>query len=120
MTPFLRPLAAATILALAAAGPVQAQGFSTEQRGEIERVIKEYLMKHPEVLQEAINELEKRQAQEQVEKAKTAIKTHREQLYSSTRQVTLGNPQGDVTFVEFFDYNCGYYKPALSDMIDLM
>ena len=34
--------------------------------------------------------------------------------------MTLGNPQGDVTFVEFFDYNCGYCKRALSDMTDLM
>ena len=122
MTPFLRPVAAAAMLALAlgASGPAQAQGFSEPQRGEIERIIKEYLIKHPEVLQEAIAELEKRQALAEATKARTAVKTHSEALFSSPRQVTLGNPKGDVTFVEFFDYNCGYCKRALSDMMELM
>ncbi len=54
------------------------------------------------------------------EKARSAIKNHSEALFNSPRQVTLGNPQGDVTFVEFFDYNCGYCKRALIDMMELM
>jgi protein-disulfide isomerase len=41
-------------------------------------------------------------------------------LFNSSRQVTVGNPQGDVTFVEFFDYNCGYCKKAMTDMFELM
>src|SRR6185503_8561692 len=41
-------------------------------------------------------------------------------IFNSPRQVTIGNPQGDVTFVEFFDYNCGYCKRAMTDMMDLM
>ena len=44
----------------------------------------------------------------------------RRQLFNSKRQVVLGNPQGDVTMVEFFDYNCGYCKRALADMLELM
>src|SRR6202789_1086242 len=40
--------------------------------------------------------------------------------FNSPRNVTLGNKSGDVTFVEFFDYNCGYCKRAMTDMLDLM
>jgi protein-disulfide isomerase len=48
------------------------------------------------------------------------VRAHREVLFNSAHQVTLGNPQGDVTMVEFFDYNCGYCKRALGDMLQLL
>ena len=120
MIRFARSLAFATALALTAAAPAAAQDFSAAQRGEIEKIIRDYLIKHPEVLQEAMAELEKKQQTAESEKARSAIKTHSEALFNSPRQVTLGNPQGDVTFVEFFDYNCGYCKRALNDMTALM
>jgi protein-disulfide isomerase len=120
MIRFARPLAFAAALALGAAAPAAAQDFSPAQRGEIEKIIKEYLIKHPEVLQEVMAELEKKQQLAETEKARSAIKNHSEALFNSPRQVVLGNPQGDVTFVEFFDYNCGYCKRALNDMMELM
>jgi protein-disulfide isomerase len=116
----LSALLAAAAIALAGVTSVSAQTFSEPQRGEIEKIIKEYLLKHPEVLQEAMAELEKRQAVAEAEKARSAVKNHSEAIFNSPRQVTLGNPQGDVTFVEFFDYNCGYCKRALDDMNALM
>jgi len=100
--------------------PASAQDFSAAQRGEIEKIITEYLIKHPEVLQEAMAELEKKQQLAETEKARSAVKNHSDALFNSPRQVVLGNPQGDVTFVEFFDYNCGYCKRALNDMVELM
>ena len=100
--------------------PLRAQDFSTAQRGEIEKIIRDYLIAHPEVLQEAMAELEKSQQAAELEKARTAVKSHSEALFNSPRQVVLGNPQGDVTFVEFFDYNCGYCKRAMTDMLELM
>jgi protein-disulfide isomerase len=112
-------LAAATALT-ALPAVAQPATFSPEQRREIERVIKEYLVSHPEVLQEAINELEKRQAAAEAERNKAALVSNRELLLNSPRQVVLGNPQGDVTMVEFFDYNCGYCKRAMMDMLELM
>jgi protein-disulfide isomerase len=102
------------------AGSATAQTFSPDQRRELESIIKDYLVKHPEVLEEAMRELEKRQTVAEAEKAKSAIKDNATLLFNSPRQVVLGNPQGDVTFVEFFDYNCGYCKRALSDMLELM
>jgi protein-disulfide isomerase len=109
----------AVLLALPAA-PAQAQSFSATQRTEIERIVKDYLLSHPELLQDIMNELEKRQTIAEAEKHRASIKEHGAQLFTSPRQVTLGNPQGDVTVVEFFDYNCGYCKRAMSDMLDLL
>src|SRR6266550_3003147 len=120
MMRFALPLVLAATLALIAAAPACAQDFSPAQRGAIEKIIKEYLVKHPEVLQEAMAELEKKQQVAEAEKARSAIRDHSDAIFNSPFQVTLGNPQGDVTFVEFFDYNCGYCKRALSDMITLM
>src|SRR3954453_13961434 len=118
MIRFALPLALALALGLAA--PVAAQDFSTAQRTEIEKIIKDYLLAHPEVLQEAMAELEKKQQVAETEKAGSAIKNHSAALFNSPRQVVLGNPQGDVTFVEFFDYNCAYCKRALTDMTTLL
>jgi protein-disulfide isomerase len=119
----LRPFAAALfaiLIAMPAATPARAQSFTADQRGEIERIVKEYLLSHPEFLQEVMSELEKRQAVAEAEKHRAAVKQYSEAIFSSPRQVTLGNTQGDVTVVEFFDYNCGYCKRAMSDMLDLM
>jgi protein-disulfide isomerase len=121
MTSILRSLPAAGALLLAAfALPAGAQSISSAQRGEIEAIIKDYLVKNPEVLQEALMELEKRQAAAQAQQHQTAVKDNAEALFNSKRQVVLGNPKGDVTMVEFFDYNCGYCKRALADMMELM
>jgi protein-disulfide isomerase/sulfite exporter TauE/SafE/copper chaperone CopZ len=102
------------------ARPTQPQAFSTNQRGEIERITREYLVQHPEVLQEAIAVLEKRQQTADAEAHQAAVKENAATLFGSQHQVVLGNPQGDVTMVEFFDYNCAYCKRALADMLDLL
>jgi protein-disulfide isomerase len=108
------------LMAASAPAPAQEASFSPAQRGEIERILKDYLLTHPELLQEAYGELEKRQALAEAEKHKSAVQDNAQALFNSARHVVVGNPQGDVTFVEFFDYNCGYCKRAMSDMLDLM
>jgi protein-disulfide isomerase len=118
--PRLLALATAALLATAAAGSAMAQSFSPQQRTEIEKIVKEYLLAHPEVLQEISNELEKQQAAAQSAKQQTAIKDNAASIFNSPRQVVLGNPHGDVTMVEFFDYNCGFCKKALPDMLTLL
>jgi len=97
-----------------------AQSFTDQQKNELGAIIRDYLVNHPEVLQEAMAELEKRQAVAEAEKNKAAVKTNAQALFDSSHQVVVGNPQGDVTLVEFFDYNCGYCKRALADMMELM
>lgn len=110
----------AALLAIALPQASRADEFSGTQRGEIERIVRDYLIAHPEVLQEAMAELEKRQTAAESEKHKVAVKQHAQALFSSPHQVVLGNSQGNVTFVEFFDYNCGYCKRAMDDMLTLM
>ena len=97
-----------------------AQSFSDAQRSDIEKIVREYLIAHPEVLEEAMNELSKRQAVAEAEKHQATIAKNAEAIFNSPRGVTIGNKDGDVTFVEFFDYNCGYCKRAMADMLDLM
>ncbi|HEX4556004.1 MAG TPA: thioredoxin domain-containing protein, partial [Xanthobacteraceae bacterium] len=112
--------AAATAALLMLPAPSRAQSFSAPQRGEIEQIIRDYLLAHPEVLEEVSNELDKRKQLAEAAKAKAAVKNHSEALFNSARQVTIGNAQGDVTLVEFFDYNCGYCKRALGDLTQIM
>ena len=108
-------------LALCAAPPAaSAQSFSDAQKGDIEAIIKNYLVSHPEVLEEAMAELTKRQAAEETQKHEASVAENASTIFNSPRGVVLGNKDGDVTFVEFFDYNCGYCKRAMADMLDLM
>jgi protein-disulfide isomerase len=112
--------AAAVSLALAGAAPAVAQSFSADQREEIGKIIKDYLLTHPEVMQDVMAELEKRQQSAEAEKHRAAVVENKATLFSSPHQVVLGNPQGNVTMVEFFDYNCGFCKRAMTDMLDLI
>src|ERR1700710_1164205 len=120
--PSFRLLAPALFaLALCATPPAaSAQSFSDTQKGDIEAIIKNYLVSHPEVLEEAMGELTKRQAADEAKKHEASVSENAATIFNSPRGVMLGNKDGDVTFVEFFDYNCGYCKRAMADMLDLM
>src|SRR5258707_8586274 len=116
-------LLASALFALALCGTpptASAQSFSDGQRGDIETIVRNYLLAHPEVLEEAMAELSKRQAAAEAEKHEASVATNADAIFNSPRGVVLGNKDGDVTFVEFFDYNCGYCKRAMADMLDLM
>jgi len=106
--------------AMLLAPPASAQTFSDGQKQEIEGIIKDYLVHHPEVLKDAMEAMDKQQQEAQAEKARATIRDNNATLFNSSHQVVLGNPDGNVTMVEFFDYNCGFCKRALSDMLDLI
>lgn len=117
----VRPLLLSATLSAAALAPAGAQtAFTPDQRTAIEGIIRDYLLKNPEVLQEAIGELEKRQAEAQRKAQAAALAEVRDDVVAAKHGVVVGNPQGDATLVEFFDYNCGYCKRALSDLRGLM
>ena len=120
-SPRLAILFAATLLlSLPAAAMAQTEKFSAGQRQEIESIIKDYLLQHPEVIQEVMTELDKRQQDADAEKHRVAVKENSATLFSSPHQVVVGNPEGKVAMVEFFDYNCAFCKRALSDMLELL
>ncbi|MFG1375412.1 DsbA family protein [Xanthobacter autotrophicus] len=112
-------------LALAAVSAVvlvarPAAAFTDSEKKELGGIIREYLIQNPEVLQEAISVLESRQMVQDASQRSKAVGEVRQLLVNSPRGIVAGNPKGDVTLVEFFDYNCGYCKKALSDLQDLI
>jgi protein-disulfide isomerase len=112
------PIATAMLLAVPATA--SAQTFTDPQRHEIENIIKDYLINHPEVMQDVMAAMDKKQQEADAEKARTTIKENNATLFNSPHQVVLGNPQGKVAMVEFFDYNCAFCKRALPDMLTLL
>jgi protein-disulfide isomerase len=107
-------------LAIAPAAMAQGAAFNEQQKQAIGEIVKDYLLKNPEVLTEVIAELEKRQAEAQQVAQASALKETGQTLLNASHSYVVGNPSGDVTLVEFFDYNCGYCKKALADVQTLI
>ncbi|WP_018010729.1 DsbA family protein [Sinorhizobium medicae] len=118
MTLKMKMIATASVIALAAdvVLPAPAAALDAKQKEEFGAFIKEYLLANPEIMLEVQEALSAKQRAKQQESAQAAIAGNSEAIFNSTHDIALGNPNGDVTIVEFFDYNCGYCKRALSDM----
>ena len=116
----LAGLAAFALAGLAAFSPPlraeDAPAFKPEQKAAIEQIVKDYIMAHPEVVQDALLELDKRQKEAENAAVKTALKTEAKALYDTSAGVVVGNPDGDVTLIEFFDYNCPYCRKAMTTL----
>ncbi|MGL5445737.1 MAG: DsbA family protein [Rhabdaerophilum sp.] len=120
MANFVPRLAASALALSLLAIPVLGQQRPNFTRAEIEAIIREYIVKNPEILQEAAVELERRQAEAQAEAVRKYTADPKSPLYESPHHMVVGNPKGDVTLVEFFDYNCGFCKRGLKDMMRLV
>jgi protein-disulfide isomerase len=97
-----------------------AAAFDGAQKNEIRQIVHQYLLDHPEVLFEVQQALQDKQQKIMAAKVSTAIKDNKKEIFSDPRDLVLGNPKGDVTVVEFFDYNCTYCKHAIKDMSALI
>ena len=92
---------------------------SPEQKKQFEKIIHDYLIASPEVLMEASQALQAKQQLAQQTEAKSAISQNADQLLGEKLSIA-GNPKGNVTVIEFFDYQCGHcksMKPILTDLI---
>jgi protein-disulfide isomerase len=118
--PVAAVVAISAIAALAPVGLASAAEMTPAERTAIEQVVRDYLLKNPEVLQEAIVELERRQQDQQRQAQEQAVASASQALFDDANNVVVGNPKGNVTVVEFFDYNCGYCKRALGDLANLV
>ena len=87
---------------------------------QVEKIVRDYLMREPEIIYQALEELQRRQATEQAEQQKLALAERKDDLVNDPATPIAGNPDGDVTLVEFFDYRCGYCRRVLSSMQALM
>jgi protein-disulfide isomerase len=116
--------------------------YLTTHPDEVGQIARDYMIKHPEAMGAILAQMLKSRAAVSAGANGTAtngtspstlpstlpqppdhsadITNNAQQLFTSPHQVTLGNPDGDVTLVEFFDYNCGYCKRALPDMLSLL
>ena len=93
---------------------------STRPLTETEKVVRDYILNNPEVIIEALQILEDRRESEQAEQQKLMISRNKEDLESSVHQTILGNPDGDVTLIEFFDYNCAFCRESLQHIEQLV
>jgi protein-disulfide isomerase len=115
----LRLGAAAAVLALWLV-PAQADEFTDAQKKEIGAVVKQYLIDNPEIIDEALAELKRRQEDNEAKSAQAAIAENGPAIFRSAGDLVVGNPNGKVTMVEFFDYNCGYCKRAFPDVMKMI
>jgi protein-disulfide isomerase len=102
-----------------APGVVNAPSASLDEK-KIVGVVHDYLTKNPEILVEMTTELDKRQQAEQASQQEKVISDNADALFRSPLSYSAGNPNGDVTVVEFFDYNCGFCRRALPDLVKLI
>jgi protein-disulfide isomerase len=142
LTSWIAATATVSLLILTPASASRAQGSQQDLEAiikqylaahpdEVGEIVKDYVVKHPDVFRDVLVDRMKQQPVVSAgpeTNAKTAaapdpgaaIKNNADALFRSAHQVTLGNPNGDVTMVEFFDYNCGFCKGALPAMLTLL
>lgn len=115
-TGLLSALVALTVFATQPVSSASAQSFDNAQRAEIETIMRDYLLANPELMIEVQEALEAKRTAEEDGRRKQVIASATDDLLRNINDPVLGNPAGDVTVVEFFDYNCGFCKRAMADM----
>lgn len=108
---------AALFTALPAAAQ-EDQTFNAKQTDAIRKVVRDYLMEHPEVIGEAIEALREKMRAQSEASAKKAIEARKDELFTAADDPVAGNAKGDIVVVEFFDYNCPYCKVVLDPMLE--
>jgi protein-disulfide isomerase len=113
MRRFAMMIGLTTALCSTLAYGAETKSFSPEQTKEIEKIIKSYLIAHPQVIAEAVEALQKQEEAQAAIDAKQKIASVRADLIQAGDDIVLGNPNGDITMVEFYDYRCGYCKAVV-------
>lgn len=103
---------------LAEASPMQS--FSSEQRKEIERMVRELLVKEPAIVIEAAQAYQEQAEKRASVQSAKALKTSSKEIFENPTSPSIGNKKGDVTVVEFFDYACGYCKKVQPSILKLL
>lgn len=119
----IRALLTAPALCLSLGLPAQAldlESLSASDRALLQAEIRGYLLENPEVIMEAVAVLEDRQAANQAQDDVGLVKANAEALFNDPQSWTGGNPEGDITLVEFMDYRCSYCRRAHADVAGLL
>lgn len=88
-------------------------------RKSVEKIVEEYIRNRPEVIEQTLQALEKKREAEGQERVKAAIVAKQDELVKDPASPVSGNPAGDVTVVEFFDYRCGFCKRVAGTVTEL-
>lgn len=113
-------LLAATVVCATFSAPVRAEGFTPEQKKELEVLFKEYIQNNPEAIMESVQAYQIKEEERRKKGAEANLKEYKDKLIANPELPFAGNPNADVTVVEFFDYNCGYCKKAFEDVSKLL
>ncbi|MDF1854024.1 DsbA family protein [Pseudooceanicola sp.] len=118
-----RPLALAAVFALTIATPALAfdpASMSDSERAAFRAEVRAYLMDNPEVIIEAVQSLEAREADRKAAQDDDLVTVNAEAIFNDGFSFVGGNPDGDITVVEFMDYRCGYCRKAFEDVNELI
>lgn len=113
-------IAMAGLLAMPVPTAEAAGEISPEQRQAIEAIIGEYITNNPDVVVNALQAYQVQMQREQQQQAEAALQEVEDELLYDPGTPVAGNPDGDVTIVEFFDYNCGYCKQVMPSIQTLL
>jgi protein-disulfide isomerase len=110
----------ALALTLALTTPAVAQDMSTDERAAFRAEVRAYLLDNPEVIMEAIQVLQGREQAQAAVADQQLITNNADALFNDPTSFVGGNPDGDITIVEFLDYRCGYCKRAHPEVAELI
>ncbi|MGR3659704.1 MAG: DsbA family protein [Paracoccaceae bacterium] len=113
-------IAAFTTLLASPVAALDLETMSDAERQVFRAEVRAYLLENPEVLMEAIAVLEQRQSEQKVVDDTTLVQINAEALFNDEDSYVGGNPDGDITMVEFLDYRCGYCKRAHPEVTKLI
>lgn len=108
------------VIGLSVPPPLAAQEFTDRQREELGTIIRDYLIENPEVLRDVLQALERKSKEAESAATEAVIGERAAEIFRSSDDLVVGNPDGNVTLVEFFDYNCGYCKRSMPDVLKLI
>ncbi len=94
--------------------------LAESDRGRMEVVVHDYILAHPEILPEAMQKLQERETAQQQSEAAKVVAANASAILQPVGSAWAGNPKGDVTVVEYFDYNCGYCRASLPAIAQLI
>ncbi len=119
----LKRLAAVAVAALmgfaSAAQAQEEQPLNPKQVEAVKKIVREYIMANPDIIRDAIEALREKQRLEAEEEARKALVDRTKEIFEDPDAPVLGNPQGDVALVEFFDYRCTYCKTVAEVVFEI-
>lgn len=120
MKTLIAAFAALSLSLSALPASAQEKSVTPDQKTEIEKIVHDYLVEHPEVIKEAIQALQAKEEQSKADAQTQAVLQNKDALFNDPNTPVAGNPVGDVTVVEFFDYHCPYCKAVAAPLQQLL